>query len=155
MKDIVHEAIKRKARTGQLSDLTMGQFNGTTKSPEHRAEILRDFNDPHRDPKLLLCSAGAGGTGLNITAANHLILCEPLWSPGQEEQIKGRVHRMPQLKTVTVYHLVAEYSAVDKMMQTAMEAKYEVQQDLMFPLVRQDREPVTDVSLPTRSELSK
>jgi hypothetical protein len=61
---------------------------------------------------------------------------------------------MPQQKTVTVY-LVAEYSAVNKMMQTAMKAKYEVQQDLMFPLVRQDREPVTDVSLPTRSELLK
>ena len=78
MKGIVHEAIKRKARTGQLSNLAMGQFNGTIKSPDHRAKILRGFNDPHCDPKLLLCSAGAGGTGLNITRANHLIICEPI-----------------------------------------------------------------------------
>lgn len=93
--DIVHEAMKRKAKEDDLIKFTMGRFDGTIGSPDRRAAILGDFNNPNRDPLVLLCTVGAGGTGLNIAGANQLIICEPLWSPGQEAQIKGRVYRMP------------------------------------------------------------
>ena len=57
---------------------------------------------------LFLISLKAGGFGLNLTAADYVIITDPWWNPAAEDQAMGRAHRMGQLRPVTVYRLVAQ-----------------------------------------------
>ncbi|MEN8160704.1 MAG: helicase-related protein, partial [Myxococcota bacterium] len=58
-------------------------------------------------PRVFLISLKAGGTGLNLTAADHVFLLDPWWNPAVEEQAADRAHRIGQDKPVFVYRLVA------------------------------------------------
>ena len=49
-------------------------------------------------PTVMLLSLRAGGVGLNLTAANHLLLLDPAWNPASEWQCFDRIHRMGQTK---------------------------------------------------------
>jgi SNF2 family DNA or RNA helicase len=53
------------------------------------------------------CSLKAGGTGLNLTAADYVIHLDPWWNPAVEQQATDRAHRIGQTKPVTIYRLVA------------------------------------------------
>ena len=55
----------------------------------------------------MLVSLKAGGTGLNLTAADHVFLCDPWWNPAVEDQAADRAHRIGQTRPVIVYRLVA------------------------------------------------
>jgi SNF2 family DNA or RNA helicase len=55
-----------------------------------------------------LISLKAGGTGLNLTAADTVIHCDPWWNPAAEAQATDRAHRMGQARAVTVYRLIAK-----------------------------------------------
>jgi SNF2 family DNA or RNA helicase len=59
-------------------------------------------------PPVMLISLKAGGTGLNLTAADHVFLVDPWWNPAVEDQAADRTHRIGQDKPVLVYRLVAE-----------------------------------------------
>jgi SNF2 family DNA or RNA helicase len=52
-------------------------------------------------------SLKAGGTGLNLTAADHVFLLDPWWNPAVEDQAADRAHRIGQERPVMVYRLVA------------------------------------------------
>ncbi|MCP1245443.1 SWF/SNF helicase family protein [Acetobacter cerevisiae] len=54
----------------------------------------------------LILNPKAGGAGLNITAANHVIHYNPEWNPALEDQASARAHRRGQTKPVTVHHLL-------------------------------------------------
>jgi superfamily II DNA or RNA helicase len=56
---------------------------------------------------LFLISLKAGGTGLNLTAADNVIHLDPWWNPAVEDQASDRAHRIGQHRPVTVYRLVA------------------------------------------------
>ncbi|MBI3144533.1 MAG: DEAD/DEAH box helicase [Pseudogulbenkiania sp.] len=60
--------------------------------------------------ELFLISLKAGGTGLNLTAADYVIHLDPWWNPAVEDQASDRAHRMGQQRPVTVYRLVAEHT---------------------------------------------
>ena len=55
----------------------------------------------------MLISLKAGGFGLNLTAADYVVITDPWWNPAAEDQAMGRAHRMGQLRPVTVYRLVS------------------------------------------------
>ncbi|MEN9656871.1 MAG: hypothetical protein RL571_336 [Pseudomonadota bacterium] len=57
---------------------------------------------------VFLISLKAGGTGLNLTAADYVIHLDPWWNPAVEDQASDRAHRMGQLRPVTIYRLVAK-----------------------------------------------
>jgi len=57
---------------------------------------------------LFLISLKAGGFGLNLTAADYVVITDPWWNPAAEDQAMGRAHRMGQLRPVTVYRLVTQ-----------------------------------------------
>lgn len=80
-------------------------FNGTTEVMIRaaRADTIRRFNAKPPIPNILMMTTEAGGTGLNITGANHLIITEPQRTPGAEKQVIGRVDRLSQSKQVRVY----------------------------------------------------
>lgn len=74
-----------------------------------RQEIIDEFT--HAGPGAVLISQiTAGGVGLNIQAANIVILCEPQWKPSTEEQAISRAYRMGQSRDVIVYRLLTEDS---------------------------------------------
>lgn len=58
--------------------------------------------------EVFLISLKAGGSGLNLTAADYVIHMDPWWNPAVEEQASDRAHRMGQKRPVTIYRLIAK-----------------------------------------------
>jgi superfamily II DNA or RNA helicase len=63
---------------------------------------------------LFLISLKAGGFGLNLTAADYVIIADPWWNPAAEDQAMGRAHRIGQQRPVTVYRLVTAGSVEER-----------------------------------------
>jgi superfamily II DNA or RNA helicase len=59
-------------------------------------------------PPVMLVSLKAGGTGLNLTQADHVFLLDPWWNPMVEDQAADRAHRIGQTRPVMVYRMVAK-----------------------------------------------
>jgi SNF2 family DNA or RNA helicase len=64
--------------------------------------------------EVFLISLKAGGTGLNLTAADYVIHMDPWWNPAVEDQASDRAHRIGQKRPVTVYRLVAKDTIEEK-----------------------------------------
>lgn len=64
--------------------------------------------------ELFLISLKAGGTGLNLTAADYVIHMDPWWNPAVEDQASDRAHRIGQQRPVTVYRLITENTIEEK-----------------------------------------
>lgn len=84
-----------------------------------RDEVIDAFQ--HGDVPLFLISLKAGGTGLNLTAADTVIHYDPWWNPAVENQASDRAHRIGQNKPVFIYKLVASNTVEEKIM--AMQAQ--------------------------------
>jgi SNF2 family DNA or RNA helicase len=67
--------------------------------------------------RVMLMSLGAGGVGLNLTLANHVVLVDPWWNPAVEEQAIDRVYRLGQQRPVQVIRLVVRDSVEERIMQ--------------------------------------
>jgi superfamily II DNA or RNA helicase len=65
---------------------------------------------------LFLISLRAGGTGLNLTAADYVIHLDPWWNPAVEDQASDRAHRIGQQRPVTVYRLIVRDSIEEKIL---------------------------------------
>jgi SNF2 family DNA or RNA helicase len=79
-----------------------------------RAATVSAFQGGRGD--VFLISLKAGGTGLNLTGADHVFLLDPWWNPAVEAQAIDRVHRIGQARPVTAYRLVAEDTVEDKIL---------------------------------------
>ena len=64
--------------------------------------------------ELFLISLKAGGYGLNLTAADYVVIADPWWNPAAEDQAMGRAHRIGQHRPVTVYRLVTAGSIEER-----------------------------------------
>ncbi len=67
--------------------------------------------------EVFLISLRAGGTGLNLTAADYVIHLDPWWNPAVEDQASDRAHRMGQKRPVTIYRLVAKNSVEERILE--------------------------------------
>lgn len=79
-------------------------LDGSTKA-EDRINMVNSFNGLEKP--VFLISLKAGGTGLNLTAADVVIHFDPWWNPSVEDQATDRAHRIGQTKTVQVLKIVA------------------------------------------------
>ena len=77
---------------------------GTTAKA--RRKRIRAFQSG--EGEVFLISLKAGGTGINLTAADYVIHMDPWWNPAVEDQASDRAHRIGQTRPVTIYRLVAE-----------------------------------------------
>jgi SNF2 family DNA or RNA helicase len=78
-------------------------------STSERTKVINSFkSDPQA--KVLLINLRAGGTGLNLVEANHVILMEPYWNDAEEQQAINRCYRLGQKKPVSVYKLAIQNS---------------------------------------------
>jgi hypothetical protein len=80
--------------------------------------------------ELFLISLKAGGSGLNLTAADYVIHLDPWWNPAVEDQASDRAHRMGQQRPVTVYRLVAEHT-IEEQIVALHERKRELAEGLL------------------------
>jgi len=84
-----------------------------------RGAVVRRFQEPDTQGSapILLASLKAGGTGLNLTAADTVIHLDPWWNPAVMEQATARAHRIGQDKPVFIHHLVVEGSIEERMLE--------------------------------------
>jgi superfamily II DNA or RNA helicase len=81
------------------------ELTGSTPASERAARVDRFQRG---EAQLFLISLKAGGTGLNLTAADYVVHMDPWWNPSVEDQASDRAHRIGQQQPVTVLKLVAQ-----------------------------------------------
>ncbi|MDX2240660.1 MAG: DEAD/DEAH box helicase [Leptolyngbyaceae cyanobacterium bins.302] len=89
-------------------------LDGSTPAPERKKRV-NAFQAGEGD--VFLISLKAGGTGLNLTAADYVIHMDPWWNPAVEDQASDRAHRIGQQRPVTIYRLVAKDTIEDKIVE--------------------------------------
>jgi superfamily II DNA or RNA helicase len=87
-----------------------------TGQTTNRGELVRDFEE-NKKPGVFLISLKAGGTGLNLVSASHVILFDPWWNPAVEAQAIDRTHRIGQDKTVVAYRMVTTDSIEERILE--------------------------------------
>jgi DNA repair protein RAD5 len=90
------------------------RFDGSLRQ-EDRERVLMDFSVGHA--QVLVISLKAGGVGLNLTAASVVILMDPWWNPGIEDQAIDRVHRLGQSKSVLVKKYIVQDTVEEMILQ--------------------------------------
>ncbi|MCK5896160.1 MAG: hypothetical protein KAG20_05105, partial [Cocleimonas sp.] len=86
-------------------------LDGSTPAGQRKTRV-EDFQNGNGE--LFLISLKAGGSGLNLTAADYVIHMDPWWNPAVEDQASDRAHRIGQTRPVTIYRLVAENTIEEK-----------------------------------------
>ena len=79
------------------------RYDGSMKPDAREASLTSLRTNPKI--RVMLCSLRAGSLGLNLTAANRVVILEPFWNPFVEEQAIDRVHRLNQTRDVKVYKM--------------------------------------------------
>ncbi|MGE0872984.1 MAG: SNF2-related protein [Kofleriaceae bacterium] len=79
-----------------------------------RAELIERFQTGEAD--VFLISLKAGGTGINLTAADYVIHLDPWWNPAVEDQATDRAHRIGQTRPVTVYRLISRGTVEERIL---------------------------------------
>ncbi|MDR0516423.1 MAG: DEAD/DEAH box helicase [Fibromonadaceae bacterium] len=87
-------------------------LHGST-SVKSRGELVEKFNGQEYVPYMVL-SLKAGGVGLNLTAANHIVHFDRWWNPAAENQATDRAFRIGQTKNVNVYKFISSGTVEDK-----------------------------------------
>jgi SNF2 family DNA or RNA helicase len=89
-------------------------LDGSTPSDERerRVAAFQSGSAP-----LFLISLRAGGTGLNLTAADYVVHLDPWWNPAVEDQASDRAHRIGQQRPVTIYRLIMQDSIEERILQ--------------------------------------
>lgn len=85
---------------------------GTPKKA--RDEMVRRFQEETHGPRVFVLSVKAGGTGLNLTAANHVFHYDRWWNPAVEDQATDRAYRIGQKRAVQVHKLVCTGTVEEK-----------------------------------------
>jgi len=104
-----HLAILRRALDEE--NISYQYLDGSTPAKK-RKQRIDEFQNGTGD--FFLISLKAGGTGLNLTAADYVIHMDPWWNPAVEDQASDRAHRIGQTRPVTVYRLVVKDSIEER-----------------------------------------
>jgi SNF2 family DNA or RNA helicase len=95
-----------------------------------RDQIIADFQNGE-GPRALVLSLKAGGTGLNLTAASHVVLYDRWWNPAVEDQARDRAWRIGQTRTVIAHRLICP-GTVDERVEEVVAGKRQIA-DLVLP----------------------
>lgn len=104
MLNIIESALKKQK-------ISYSKLTGQTRK---REEAIAAFQEG--DASVFLISLKAGGTGLNLTAADTVIHYDPWWNPAVEEQATDRAYRIGQDKPVFVYKLLTENTVEERIL---------------------------------------
>ena len=101
---LIQEALNDRGYTYQYLD-------GRTRDRGGKVKAFQNGDDP-----LFLISLKAGGVGLNLTAADYVIILDPWWNPAAEDQAADRAYRIGQEKPVMVYRIVTTDSIEERVL---------------------------------------
>ncbi|KAL6235897.1 hypothetical protein BDW75DRAFT_127428 [Aspergillus navahoensis] len=91
------------------------RYDGSMKPVDRNSAVLDFTDDPNC--KVMLVSLKAGNSGLNLVAANHVIIFDPFWNPYVEEQAIDRAHRIGQLREVHVHRILVPETVEDRIIE--------------------------------------
>lgn len=97
---------------------------------KNRQDIVNEFNDPGNSKRILLLSLTAGGVGLNLIGANHLVLLDLHWNPQLEAQAQDRIYRVGQKKDVVIYKIVC-MDTVEQRIKALQDRKLELAEGVL------------------------
>ncbi|BBE31022.1 helicase [Tepiditoga spiralis] len=103
---ILEKLIKKELKTNSLF------FYGSL-SRKQRDQMVEDFQTKHQFP-IMIISLKAGGTGLNLTNASHVIHYDLWWNPAVENQATDRAYRIGQKKNVIVHRMITKNTFEEK-----------------------------------------
>lgn len=92
------------------------RLDGSTSLAD-RDSMIKGFNDPESNLFVFLLSTRAGGLGINLTAADMVILYDSDWNPQMDLQAMDRAHRIGQTKPVTVFRLVSQDTLEERILE--------------------------------------
>ena len=101
-----HAALRERA-------VTHLRLDGSTRD---RQALVDRFQAPG-GPSVFLISLKAGGTGLNLTAADYVFHTDPWWNPAVEDQATDRAHRIGREHPVHVYRMIASETIEDRVLE--------------------------------------
>ena len=105
--DLIIQELKKE-------NISYYKLTGDTKK-EERHRLVKQFQND--ETTVFLISLKAGGTGLNLTAAEAVIHFDPWWNMSAQNQATDRAHRIGQQNIVTVYKLVMKDSIEEKILE--------------------------------------
>lgn len=92
------------------------RIDGATSDRDSAVKLFMEGEVP-----IMLISMKAGGTGLNLTKADHVFILDPWWNPAAEEQAISRAHRIGRTENVMIHRLVTEDTVEEKIMELKAE----------------------------------
>ncbi|MFS4415276.1 SNF2-related protein [Maribacter sp. 2307ULW6-5] len=101
-------------------------LDGRTKNRQQRVDNFQN----NTDVRVFLISLKAGGTGLNLTAADYVFLVDPWWNPAVEAQAIDRCYRIGQEKKVMAYKMICKNTIEEKIVSLQM-AKKQLSADIV------------------------
>ncbi len=111
------EELQRRLK---LAGISYYVLTGATRK-EERVRLVSAFNED--DTQVFLISLKAGGTGLNLTAADVVIHFDPWWNLAVQNQATDRAHRIGQKNVVNVYKLIAKGTIEEKILELQKQKK--------------------------------
>lgn len=105
------------------------RIDGSVKK-EARMEMVEKFQNPQNQVAVFCISLKAGGTGLNLTAADIVIHYDPWWNKAAQNQATDRAHRIGQKHAINVYQLIAEDTIEQKICEL-QQAKYDLAEEVL------------------------
>lgn len=130
--DILDEAFYRKVKIRALP------FD--SKADDNTRETIKNDFARSDDRRPLFMTPGAGGSGLNLATASHIIQCEAWWNGNDKNQAYARAYRQLQERTVHVWILQAVNSPIDIVITQVRNNKVVINNEIMGPLRRQDED---------------
>ncbi|KAK2959094.1 putative DNA repair protein RAD5 [Blattamonas nauphoetae] len=110
--------------------ISFARFDGG-QNIQIQNQNLTQFVDTKKDSaQVLIASLRAGGIGLNLMSANHVVLMDKWWNPFIEQQAMDRVHRIGQKKEVTVLRLTVE-DGVEERIEALQNLKTKVSAEIL------------------------
>ncbi len=107
-------------------NITYSYLTGATTN---RKQVVNEFQE-NDDIRVFLISLKAGGTGLNLTAADYVYIVDPWWNPAVENQAIDRVYRIGQRKNVVAVRLICS-DTIEEKIQQLQESKTMLASDLV------------------------
>ena len=120
---------KLAAHLSEVTGLPIECYDGDL-SRTVRDRMVADFQNG-KGPGAMVLSLKAGGTGLNLTAANHVVLYDRWWNPAVEDQARDRAWRIGQTRTVISHRLVCP-GTVDERVEEVVQGKRHIA-ELVLP----------------------
>ncbi len=129
---------------------TPTQFLHGGTPPKARDQMVRHFQEDDLAPPIFILSLKAGGTGLNLTRANHVFHFDRWWNPAVEDQATDRAFRIGQKRNVQVHKFVTT-GTLEEMIDDMIESK----KDLAQAVVGTGEQWLTELSTAELRDLVK